>query len=108
MMFEKQCKSGTEMLATTSSNQDDLTTQSSGLTLPQNKLPEKDQEETGNGAAEGKGAVENLREIGRKEKMANPDQSNDEEAKAIINGSQSPARKRPRGEDTETSPVGLA
>ena len=107
MMFEKQCKSGTEKLSTTLSNPDDLTTQSSCLTLPQNELPEKDQEETGNGAAEWKGAVEDSREIGKKEKMADPDQSNDGEANAI-SGSQFPTRKRPRGEDVETTPAGLA
>ena len=106
MMFEKQCKSGTEKLSTNSSNPDDPTTQSSIL-APADELSEKDQEEARNGAAGGKGAVKDSREICEEEKTADPDQSNDGEAKAI-SGSQSPSRKRPRSEDTETTPGGLA
>lgn len=92
MMFEKQCKAGIDKLAASSSNPDDPTPQSPSL--PGNGNSEKDQEETGNTAAEVKDATVGAREVDKE------NQSSDGEPNAM-SGSQSPPSKRPRGEDVE-------
>lgn len=98
MMFEKQCKSGIDK------HLEDPTPQSSSLTVLQSEPSEKHQEEIGDGVAEEKEAAEVSREVGKKEKRADPEPSNDGEAN-IASGSESPALKRLRGEDAETTTI---
>ncbi|KAJ6804938.1 protein PHOSPHATE STARVATION RESPONSE 2-like [Iris pallida] len=110
MMFEKQSKSSIDRLMTPS-NPDELMTQTSNVTesLARNKLPEKDQDETEaeNCPSEGKATEGSSTEVvGKKQKLADLEVSNDREANA--SESQSPPSKRPRVQDGEPSSAPLA